>query len=221
MALALRRPTGSASKPGARGQAAACCAASGSATTSKASAAQPTEQATVKVTPEGRIQLIVGTFSHARPRDRVRADRLPETRRGLRHDRLLQGDTAFVTNGNVPAARARRRWRRRQRARQHQVIAKARRLAAHALEAAEADIAHRNGGFEVAGTDLRSRSQIAQLAQDPKKLPRARRPGLDETCLYHARPSAISQWRAYRRSRDRPGHRHLTVANTPASTIAA
>src|SRR5207302_7497889 len=73
-----------------------------------------------------------------------------------------------------------------------QVIEKAKRLAAHALEAAAADITFNNGAFEVVGTDLRmSLRDVAALAQNPAKLPEGETPGLDETCLYR-RPTEVN-----------------------------
>ncbi len=153
----------------------------------EASGGQPTEQATLRVTPDGRIQLIVGTFSHGQGHETAFLQ-IVSQKLGVPFDSIefLQGDTAFVSAGNgtggsrssqmggVASARA-----------TDQVIAKARRLAAHALEAAEADIVYRNGVFEVGGTDLRiTLQQIAQLAADPAKLPEGEKPGLDETCLY-------------------------------------
>ncbi|MBV8170238.1 MAG: xanthine dehydrogenase family protein, partial [Alphaproteobacteria bacterium] len=153
----------------------------------EASGGQPTEQATVRVTPAGKIQLIVGTFSHGQGHETAFAQ-IVSQKLGVPFDAIefLQGDTAFVTAGNgtggsrssqmggVASARA-----------SDQVIAKAKRLAAHALEAAEADIVYRSGTFEVGGTDLRiTLQQIAALAADPSKLPEGEKPGLDETCLY-------------------------------------
>jgi carbon-monoxide dehydrogenase large subunit len=104
-----------------------------------------------------------------------------------------QGDTEFVKVGNgtggsrssqmggVATARA-----------CDQVIEKAKRLAAHALEAAAADITFNNGAFEVVGTDLRmSLRDVAALAQNPAKLPEGETPGLDETCLYR-RPTEVN-----------------------------
>jgi len=153
----------------------------------EASGGQPTEQATVRVTQEGKVQLIVGTFSHGQGHETAFAQ-IVSQKLGVPFDAIdfLQGDTAFVSDGNgtggsrssqmggVASARA-----------SDQVIAKAKRLAAHALETAEADIVLRNGGFEVAGTDLRiTWQQLAALAHDPAKLPEGEKPGLDETCLY-------------------------------------
>src|SRR5260221_3293551 len=140
----------------------------------EASGGQPTEQATVRVTPAGKIQLIVGTFSHGQGHETAFAQ-IVSQKLGMPFDDIefLQGDTAFVTAGNgtggsrssqmggVASARA-----------SDQVIAKAKRLAAHALEAAEADVVYRNGVLEVGGTDLPiTLRDLAVLAQDPAQLP--------------------------------------------------
>jgi carbon-monoxide dehydrogenase large subunit len=153
----------------------------------EASGGMPTEQATVRVTPQGRVQLIVGTFSHGQGHETAFAQILSQ-KLGVPFDAIdfLQGDTRFVKNGSgtggsrssqmggVASARA-----------ADQVIAKARRIAAHALEASVEDVASRRGVFEVAGTDLRmTLAEVARLAQDPAKLPEGEAPGLDETCLY-------------------------------------
>ena len=153
----------------------------------EASGGQPTEQATLRVTPEGRVQLIVGTFSHGQGHETAFAQ-IVSQKLGVPFDAIdfLQGDTAFVSDGNgtggsrssqmggVASARA-----------SDQVIAKAKRLAAHALEAAEADIVYHAGVLEVGGTDLKiTLRELAALAQDPAKLPAGETPGLVETCLY-------------------------------------
>ncbi|HWD59616.1 MAG TPA: xanthine dehydrogenase family protein molybdopterin-binding subunit [Stellaceae bacterium] len=153
----------------------------------EASGGQPTEQASVKVTPDGRVELIMGTFSHGQGHETA-FSQIVSQKLGVPFDVIdfRQGDTDFVKNGNgtggsrssqmggVAAARA-----------CDQVIEKAKRIAAHVLEAAAADMAYRNGAFEVAGTDLKlTLREVARLAQDPAKLPEGEEPGLDETCLY-------------------------------------
>jgi carbon-monoxide dehydrogenase large subunit len=153
----------------------------------EASGGQPTEQAQVRVTPEGRVELIMGTFSHGQGHETA-FSQIVAHKLGVPFDAIdfRQGDTEFVKFGNgtggsrssqmggVSSARA-----------CDQVVEKARRLAAHALEAAAADITYRNGVFEVAGTDLRMTLRaVAQFAQDPANLPEGETPGLDETCLY-------------------------------------
>jgi carbon-monoxide dehydrogenase large subunit len=153
----------------------------------EASGGMPSEQATVKITPEGRVQLVVGTFSHGQGHETAFAQILSQ-KLGVRFDQIdfLQGDTQFVKAGNgtggsrssqmggVASARA-----------ADQIIAKAKRIAAHAFEAAVEDILFQRGSFIVAGTDLKvTLQQVAVLAQDPAKLPEGEKPGLDETCLY-------------------------------------
>jgi carbon-monoxide dehydrogenase large subunit len=153
----------------------------------EASGGQPTEQASVAVAPDGRVQLTMGTFSHGQGHETA-FSQIVAQKLGVALDAIefRQGDTDFVEDGNgtggsrssqmggVASARA-----------CDQVIEKAKRIAAHALEAAAADIVFRNGGFEVAGTDLRlSLREIAARAADPAALPEGETPGLDETCKY-------------------------------------
>ncbi|MDP6707805.1 MAG: xanthine dehydrogenase family protein molybdopterin-binding subunit [Alphaproteobacteria bacterium] len=61
-----------------------------------------------------------------------------------------------------------------------EVIAKARALAAHFLEAAEVDLSFEDGSFRVAGTDLRiGLDEVAKAAHDPARLPPGSEPGLE------------------------------------------
>src|SRR3546814_2792070 len=118
------------------------------------------------MTPEGRAQLIVGTFSHGQGHETAFAQILSQ-KLGIPFDAIdfIQGDTDFVSLGNgtggsrssqmggVSTVRA-----------AEQVIEKARRIAAHAIEAAEADIEFHDGAFSVAGTDLtRSEEHTSEL----------------------------------------------------------
>jgi len=160
----------------------------------EASGGQPTEQAIVRVSPAGRVELIMGTFSHGQGHETA-FSQIVAQKLGLPFEMIdfRQGDTEFVKVGNgtggsrssqmggVATARA-----------CDQVIEKAKRLAAHALEAAAADIAYRNGVFEVVGTDLRmSLVEVAAMAQDAARLPEGETAGLDETCLYR-RPTEVN-----------------------------
>ncbi len=62
------------------------------------------------------------------------------------------------------------------------IIAKAKRLAAHLLEASEADLQFGDGRFSIAGTDRRiGLKEVARAAFLPAKLPKGMEPGLYET----------------------------------------
>jgi len=67
------------------------------------------------------------------------------------------------------------------------VIAKARKIAAHRLEAAEEDIEFSEGTFSVAGTDRAvSFTEIAKAAANPGSIPAGMEPGLNEDATYTA-----------------------------------
>ncbi|HEY3920474.1 MAG TPA: xanthine dehydrogenase family protein molybdopterin-binding subunit, partial [Stellaceae bacterium] len=62
------------------------------------------------------------------------------------------------------------------------VIAKAKRIAAHLLEASEADVKFEGGRFAIEGTDRAlSLKEVARAAFQPGKLPKGMEPGLYET----------------------------------------
>ena len=122
----------------------------------EASGGAPVEQAQVRFEEDGRVSLIMGTFSHGQGHETAFAQ-IVHQKLGIALDdiQLLQGDTAFVSFGNgtggsrssqmggVSVSRA-----------CAQIVEKASRIAAHRLEAAPADIEFSDGMFRVAGTDL-------------------------------------------------------------------
>jgi aerobic carbon-monoxide dehydrogenase large subunit len=62
------------------------------------------------------------------------------------------------------------------------IVARGKRIAAHLLEAAEADIEFQAGTFKVAGTDRSVLlKDVAKAAYEPEKLPKGLEPGLYET----------------------------------------
>src|SRR5947208_2875321 len=66
------------------------------------------------------------------------------------------------------------------------VVAKGRKIAAHLLEAAEADVEFKDGKFTVAGTDRsKTMAEVALTAYVPHNFPHEElEPGLDETAFY-------------------------------------
>jgi aerobic carbon-monoxide dehydrogenase large subunit len=139
----------------------------------KATGGSPTENVDVRFEADGTVLLITGTQTigqgHETTFPQILADRL-----GLPNDmiRLVQGDTdAIPLGGGHGSSRATYMggtaiWRAAD-----LIIKKGRRVAAEALEAAEADIQFEDGRFVVAGTDravdLLRVARIAQDAGDP------------------------------------------------------
>jgi len=73
------------------------------------------------------------------------------------------------------------------------VIAKGRKIAAHLMEAAEADVEFREGSFGVVGTDRQvSFATVARAAHTGHDLPEGVEPGLDETAFYDPKNFAFS-----------------------------
>ena len=65
------------------------------------------------------------------------------------------------------------------------IVEKARRIAGHVLEAAEADIEFADGTFSVVGTDLKiGISDVARASFDAQRLPPGTEPGLDEEASF-------------------------------------
>ena len=73
------------------------------------------------------------------------------------------------------------------------VVAKGRKIAAHLMEAAEADVEFSDGAFGVVGTDRRVRFEaVARAAHTAHDLPAGVEPGLDETAFYDPSNFAFS-----------------------------
>src|SRR5205807_4370478 len=139
----------------------------------KANAGSPHENVDIRFEPDGTVSLITGTQTigqgHETTFPQILADRL-----GLPNERirLVQGDTDRIPlGGGHGSSRATYMggtaiWRASE-----EIIAKGTRIAADALEAAEADIRFADGYFVVAGTDrsiaLTDIAGIARTAGTP------------------------------------------------------
>ena len=145
------------------------------------------ESAQLRVHPGGDVTVVSGAHSHGQGHETVFAQIVAD-RLGITMDRVqaVQGDTALVPFGRGTAAsrslvvggsavlRA-----------LDKVVAKGRRIAAHLMEAAEADIAFEDGRFTIAGTDRALRlAEIARAAYTLHDYPIGTlEPGLDETAF--------------------------------------
>lgn len=148
------------------------------------------ETARLRVHPTGSVTLFVGTHSHGQSHATVFAQ-LAAARLGLGIDAVEVefGDTGrdpfglgtygsrSISIGGPAIARA-----------ADKIVAKGRRIAAHLLEAAVADVVFEAGRFRVAGTDRAvTLGEVALAAYVPHNFPHAElEPGLDEQATYFA-----------------------------------
>ncbi len=145
------------------------------------------ESAEVRVNPVGTIEVLTGSHSHGQGHEttfaQVVADRL-----GIPIDQIsiVHGDTDKVqfgmgTYGSRSAAVGLSAIVKAL----EKVEAKAKKIAAHQLEASEKDIVIENGAFKVAGTDkAMAMANVALAAYTAHNLPDGMEPGLKETAFY-------------------------------------
>jgi carbon-monoxide dehydrogenase large subunit len=145
------------------------------------------ESAIVRVHSDGKVTVLAGSHSHGQGHDiafaQIAADRL---KLDIDDIRLVEGDTDRIPFGNGT-------WGARSvsvagtaiyRA-SDRIVAKARSIAAEALECAEPDIVHERGRFRVHGTDRSiGFAAIADLAYHGVKLGDNEAPGLEVTEFY-------------------------------------
>ncbi|TPG59623.1 xanthine dehydrogenase family protein molybdopterin-binding subunit [Roseomonas nepalensis] len=153
----------------------------------EASGGLTSETVRLRITPSGRVELRVGTFSHGQGHETAFLQIVAE-RLGLDPDAMdfVQGDSDELPAGSgtggsrssqmggVAVLRA-----------SNAVAEKARRIAAHLLEAAPGDVELAEGRFRVAGTDIGvDWPRVIAAAHDPARLPEGETPGLDELLTY-------------------------------------
>ncbi|MEQ8247987.1 MAG: xanthine dehydrogenase family protein molybdopterin-binding subunit [Alphaproteobacteria bacterium] len=155
----------------------------GIATYIEATGADPTETAKITFKDDGRVLLDMGTLGTGQGHPTTFAQFINEAL-GIAFDKIdfRQGDNrllpqgggtagsrSLVIGGNAVLTTA------------EKVLEKARKIAAHMLEAAEADLEFDDGTFTIAGTDRSiAIMDVAAAAKDSKNLPDGMEPGLDE-----------------------------------------
>ena len=146
------------------------------------------EAATVRVAPDGSVTAYLGTHNHGQGHATTFAQILA-ARLGVALERIsiVEGDTAAVPVGTGTfGSRSIAVGGSALHAASEKIVAKGRRIAAHLLEAAAADIEFKDGVFRVAGTDRAvAFAQVAGAAYVPHNYPLdVLEPGLDETAFY-------------------------------------
>ena len=146
------------------------------------------EFGTIRVNPTGSITVLTGSHSHGQGHETTFAQLVSE-RLGvpIENIEVVHGDTAKTPFGmGTYGSRSLPVGGSALVKALDKVVNKGRKIAAHLLEAAEADIEFKDGKFTVAGTD-RSKAfgEIAFAAYVPHNYPHDElEPGLDETAYY-------------------------------------
>ncbi|HZA01561.1 MAG TPA: xanthine dehydrogenase family protein molybdopterin-binding subunit, partial [Hyphomicrobiaceae bacterium] len=146
------------------------------------------EAATVRVNPTGSVSVLTGSHSHGQGHDttfaQIVADKLGVP---IEQVDIVHGDTAKVPFGmGTYGSRSLAVGGTAIVQALNKVIDKGRKIAAHLLEASEADLAFENGAYHIKGTDKKKTfGEIALTAYVPHKYPIAQiEPGLEETAFY-------------------------------------
>ncbi len=146
------------------------------------------EAAAVRVHPTGSVTILTGSHSHGQGHETTFAQLVAD---GLgipmESIEIVHGDTAKIPYGmGTYGSRSLAVGGTAIIKAMDKIVAKGKKIAAHLLEAAEADIEFKDGNFSVAGTDRsKSFSEIALTAYVPHNYPHEElEPGLDETAFY-------------------------------------
>ena len=141
----------------------------------------------IRFDPNGSITALSGTMASGQGHETAFAQIVSDAL-GVPLDnvRVVQGDTAQVSTGTGTfGSRSLVVGGSALLSAADKVIAKATQIAAHRLEAAEADIAYETGVFRVMGTDrIISIAEVARVAFIPQLLPPGMEAGLDEKAAF-------------------------------------
>ena len=152
------------------------------------------ETARIEIDSDGSVTAYSGSLTqgqaHATTFAQIVADRL-----GTDYDRITvrQGDSDVLPQGGgAGGSRSGYSGGGAVLAGVEKVIDKARKIASHMLEAAEADIEFEGGTFTIAGTDRTlSLGDVAKAAGDTVNLPEGMEPGLTEDATYKSEASSF------------------------------
>ena len=153
-----------------------------------ASRAGLSQSAEVRVHPTGSVTILTGSHSHGQGHEttfsQLVADGLGIPIESIE---IVHGDTDKIPYGmGTYGSRSLAVGGSAIVKAMDKVVAKGRKIAAHLLEAAEADVEFKDGKFTVAGTDRsKTMAEVALTAYVPHNFPHEElEPGLDETAFY-------------------------------------
>jgi carbon-monoxide dehydrogenase large subunit len=178
------------------------------------------ESAAVRVHPTGSVSILTGSHSHGQGHETT-FSQLVADRLGIPIESIdiVHGDTAKIPYGmGTYGSRSLAVGGSAIVEAMDKVVAKGRKIAAHLLEAAEADVEFADGKFSVAGTD-RSKTfgEVALTAYVPHNYPEGLEPGLDETSFYDPKNFTYPSGAHIAEVEIDPETGHVTIVNFTAS----
>jgi carbon-monoxide dehydrogenase large subunit len=146
------------------------------------------EVANVRVNPTGSVTVFTGNHSHGQGHETTFAQ-LVADRLGIPIDNvdIVHGDTGKIPFGmGTYGSRSLAVGGSALVKAMDKIVAKGKKIAAHLMEASEADIEFKDGKFQVAGTDkAKAFAEVSLAAYVPHNYPLdVLEPGLDETAFY-------------------------------------
>ena len=179
------------------------------------------ESAAVRVHPTGSVSVLTGSHSHGQGHETTFSQLVSDTLGiPIESIEIVHGDTAKIPYGmGTYGSRSLAVGGTAIVKAMDKVIAKGRKIAAHLLEAAEADVEFKDGKFTVAGTDRsKSLGEVALTAYVPHNYPIDElEPGLDETAFYDPKNFTFPSGAHIAEIEIDPETGHLTVVNFTAS----
>ncbi len=179
------------------------------------------ESAEVRVHPTGSVSVLTGSHSHGQGHETTFAQLVSD---GLgipvEQIEIVHGDTAKIPYGmGTYGSRSIAVGGSAIVKAMDKVVAKGKKIAAHLLEASEADIEFKDGNFSVAGTDRsKSLGEVALTAYVPHNFPHDElEPGLDETAFYDPKNFTFPSGAHIAEVEIDPDTGHLTIVNFTAS----
>ena len=179
------------------------------------------ESAAVRVHPTGSVSILTGSHSHGQGHETTFAQLVADGLGiGIEQVEIVHGDTAKIPYGmGTYGSRSLAVGGTAIVKAMDKVIAKGKKIAAHLLEASEADIEFKDGKFSVAGTDrAKTIGEIALTAYVPHNFPHEElEPGLDETAFYDPKNFTYPSGAHIAELEIDPDTGHVTICNFTAS----
>jgi len=146
------------------------------------------ESSNVRMHPSGAVTAYVGTSGHGQGHETTFAQVVSDVL-GIDYDdiEIVEGDTDEIPQGmGTYGSRSAAVGGSALATSAMKIVDKAKRIAAHQLEASEADLEFENGEFHVAGAPERSMTiqEVAQASYLAHDIPDDMEPGLEETSFY-------------------------------------